>query len=248
MKTCFALLMVAFLCGCGKVEKKPLSQKLLDTSIAHIKTVGPDEDTVQFIAVMRFHAWERREEVVNAVLPYLLDKNPDKVAGALGVLYRFRVYRPVNDIGSSRGTAWEHKYKPALFWAKLDKNVYADFEYFHAVGNDKVFQNLALYLGGSPSRQSKQELIRIAKETRAKDQALICLAWHRDPGDMKVLLPFMLENSQVARILPYHFRNSYGKAAIPYLKKAVVEAKSEKTKQKAEKELRKLENQSSNFL
>ncbi len=54
---------------------------------------------------------------------------------------------------------------------------------------------------------------------------------------MDSLLPFMLEDSRAARSLPYHFRNAYGVAALPYLEKAVAEAKSEATRREAKKEL-----------
>jgi len=221
----------------------------MNVILEHIKTTGPDEDSAHLISGLRFVSWERREEFAEATLPYLRDKDPEKVSGAIAVLYRLRNYRPMSDMGSDGGpTAWEQKYKPAPFWAKLDKNVYANLKHFHAIGNDNVFRNLALYLGSSPSKQGKQELIRIAKktsakETSAKDQALICLTWHRDPKDMKTLLPFMLENTQASRSLPYQFRVRYGKAAIPYLKKAITEAKSEKTRHAAKKELKRLEKQ-----
>ena len=61
---------------------------------------------------------------------------------------------------------------------------------------------------------------------------------------MEVLLPFMLEDSRASRSLPYHFRNSYGKASIPYLKKALLEAGSEVTRIKAAFELVHLHNAS----
>ena len=36
----------------------------------------------------------------------------------------------------------------------------------------------------------------------------------------------MLEDSAAGRSLPYHFRNSYKEAAVPYLKKATMESKT----------------------
>ena len=45
------------------------------------------------------------------------------------------------------------------------------------------------------------------------------------------------EDSPAARPLPYHFRNSYGKAALPFLNQAVNEAKGRFTREHAEKEL-----------
>ena len=98
-------------------------------------------------------------------------------------------------------------------------------------------------LACSRTPQAKRELLEIAHSpvaAGAKEQALICLAWHRDPADMDALLPFMLEDSNAARSLPYAFRISYGEAALPYLRKAQMEAKSEATRREAEKEMKRL--------
>jgi len=132
----------------------------------------------------------------------------------------------------------------AAFFADLDKQVYPQLDHFRELKSDRVYHALALYLGMSRSPQAKRELLEIARNpfaAGAKEQALICLAWHRDPADMDTLLPFMLEDSPAAQNLPYHFRNSYGEAALPYLRKALTEAKSEATRREAEKELRLLE-------
>jgi hypothetical protein len=146
-------------------------------------------------------------------------------------------YRPMSDITGTGGSAWEQKYKPAPFWAELDRAVLASIPHFHAMDNPGVFHNLSLYLGVSPSPDSGKELLRIARETTEKEQALICLAWHRDPKDMDSLLPFMLEDSPAAGSLPYHFLNSYGLTAIPYLERAAKEARSEAARREATKEL-----------
>jgi hypothetical protein len=212
----------------GAVPIRSLAEKLMDVTVAHIKSVGPDEDVAQFITAERFTSWERREEIATATIPYLKSKTTGHVAGALAVLYRLRSYRPVHDISSGDGspTAWEQKYKPGPFWAKLDQQVIASFEHVHSLGDTKAFHNLALYLGVSQSPESKRELLRIASETFEKEQALICLAWHRDEKDMESLFPFLLGESHAVWNLPYHLRNSYGKAAIPYLKRALEEAES----------------------
>jgi hypothetical protein len=132
------------------------------------------------------------------------------------------------------------------FFSGIDEIVYGELEHLDSLNSDTVYHPLALYLGCSATTESKRQLLKIAKSPiaeRAKEQALICLAWHRDPKDMESLLPFMLEDSQASRSLPYHFRNSYGKASLPYLKKAVSEAKSEATRREAKKELQILESQ-----
>ncbi len=214
-----------------------LWDKLLDVVVAHIKSDGPDSDAAQFISMSYEHAWKRRTEMVKLVAPFLTDKNPDKVAGAIEVLYRYRGYRPMEYLGDFES---DH----AAFFSDLDKQVYEHFDDFRELKSDRVYHALALYLGMSRTSQSKRELLEMARSpfaASAKEQALICLAWHQDPADMEALLPFMLEDSQVARNLPYHFRNSYGAAALPYLRKAVTEAKSEAARREAEKELQLLE-------
>jgi len=244
MKRLFLCIFCSFVALVSYAGPRSLPDKLIDVTIEHIKTAGPDEDAGQFVATMWDPVWERRVELAQVTIPYLTNTDPVKVAGALAVLYRLRGYTPLNDIGSAgRPSAWEQKYQPASFWAGLDEKVLANLDHFHSVGTQRVFMNLALYLGVVHSTQAKQELLRIAGQTDegAKDQALICLTWHRAPKDMPDLLPFMLADSSASRSLPYHFRNSYGRAAIPFLKKAVSEAKSDATRREAEKELKILE-------
>jgi len=214
-----------------------LWDELLNVTLIHIKRDGPDSDAAQFISMAHDYAWARREEIATHVSPFLTNQSPDKVAGAIEVLYRLRSYSPLESIGD-----FESRY--AALFGDLDKLVYPHFEHFRELKNDRVYHALALYLGVSRTPQAKHELLEIARSpfaASAKEQALICLAWHRDPGDMNALLPFMLEDSPTARSLPYHFRNSYGEAALPYLRKAQTEAKSQATQREAEKELKLLE-------
>jgi hypothetical protein len=211
-----------------------LWDKLLDTTVQHIKTSGPDADVAQFISMTTEAAWRRREEMVAILTPYLGDQNPKNVAGALATLVWFRGHRPMGGIGDvDERFRKEH----AVFFAGLDQSVHARLDHFHRLNDGKAFHSLALYLGNAPSKEAKRELLRLARETSAKGQALICLAWHRDPEDMNDLLPFMLEDSQAAPHLPYHFRNSYGKAALPHLKQALTEGKNRFTREQAAKEL-----------
>jgi hypothetical protein len=217
---------------------RTLWNKLIDVTLDHVRTGGPDSDVAQFVSMAREAAWARRTEFVVAVTPFLADANPKRVAGAIEVLYRMRAYRPSSWIGSGDDT-FEKKH--AAFFAQLDRHVHAGLAHFQRLNDGTVFQQLALFLGVAPSREAKAELLRLARETPAREQALICLAWHRDPEDMKDLLPFMLEDSPAASALPYHFRNSYGRAALPHLKRAVAEAKSEFARRSAREELDRLE-------
>jgi len=107
---------------------------------------------------------------------------------------------------------------------------YGQLDHLHSLKSDKVYHRLALYLGSSRTAEAKRHLLKIVESPVAKDskeQALICLTFHRDPKDMEALFPYMLEDPSAARSLPYHFRHSYGAASIPYLKRALSESKSE---------------------
>jgi len=221
-----------------------LWDKLIDTTIQHVKTSGPGADVAHFISMAREPAWRRREELVALLTPYLRDQKPKNVAGALATLLWLRGHRPMGGIGSGDDTPEERFRKQhAAFFAALDHTVHAGFDHFHRLNDAKVFHELALYLGNAPSKEAKRELLRLARETPAKEQALICLAWHRDPKDMNDLLSFMLEDSPASRALPYHCRNSYGRAALPLLKQAMTESKDRFTREQAEKELGILEKQ-----
>ena len=233
--------LVILLPGWAIADDSPLPAKLFDVTLDYIQANGPDEDAADFIAMMGPHSWDMRESIARETIPFITNSDPNKVSGALAILYRLRGYRPMSDLVGAGGSAWEQKYKPATFWEELDQSVCSRFEHFHTLSNSAVFHNLALYLGVSPSDGSRQELLRIATETTEKDQAVICLAWHRAPKDMPLLLPFMLENTQTSKSLPYHFRNSYGTASIPYLKQAIEMAQSESTRREAINELNKIE-------
>lgn len=211
----------------------PLWDKLIDVAIQHIKTNGPDEEIGQFVSMARHHAWSRRQEFVDLVAPHLKGTDPGKVAGAVDVLHWLRTYHPMNYLGDFEKENHE-------FFAEIDRIVYKRLDHLHSLKSDRVYHRLAIYLGSSPTAESKRHLLKTVKSPIAKDakeQALICLTWHRDPKDMEFLLPFMLENSRASRSLPYHFRNSYGEASVPYLTKALSDAKSPVTRLKAAFEL-----------
>jgi len=239
MKRRLILLMVltaagAVFAGPGQVDDAERSGEsfwdtLVEVTIQYIKEHGPDAEVGEFVSMARRHAWSRRKEFVDLVAPYLKSDNPDKVAGAIEVLLRFRTYHPMSHWGDFEKENQE-------FFDGLDTVVYEQLEHLHSLKSDQVYHRLAIYLGCTRTAEAKRQLLMIVESPVAKDskeQALICLAWHRDPKDMDVLFPYMLEDSTAARSLPYHFRNSYGEASIPYLKKALVESKSATTQLEA---------------
>ena len=212
----------------AQADDKPLPDQLIDVTLQYIQKNGPNSDAAQYIARSGHAAWLRRDDIVRLVAPFLKDEAPEKVAGAIEVLYRLRGYQPMSYLGD-----FEKDNDP--FFSHLDALVSSDFAHFHSFTNGTVHHNLALFLGTWRSSESKDELLRIARTTTEQEQAVICLAWHRDPKDMEALLPYMMENSSASRILPYHFRNSYGRDALPYLQKAAMGAASETTSRRRPK-------------
>ena len=120
-----------------------LWSELLDVTATHIKRDGPDADAAQLISMAHDYAWARRKEIVALVTPFLTDESPEKVSGAIEVLYRFRSYRPLEQTGDGFESS------NAAFFADLDKGVYQHFEYFRKLKSDRVCHALALYLGVS---------------------------------------------------------------------------------------------------
>ncbi len=216
-------------------EEPSLSDKHVDVTIQHIKEHGPNHETSTYVGGPAH--WKRRKELVALAAPHLHGKNPDKVAGALEVLYRLRTHRPM---GGLTGGPDDFEKNNADFFSELDQLVHGQLEHFHAMKSDRVYKSLALYLATEPTIEGRRHLLRIIESPfakNAKEQALICLSWQREPKDMSTLLPYMLEDSSASRSLPYHFRNGYGKASIPFLVKALTEAKRSTTQFAAAKEL-----------
>jgi len=214
----------------------PLWAKLLDATERHIELQGPDSDTARFISLAGEVAWEDREHLLKLTERYLDSDNPGSVAGAIEVLYRLHGYHPLQRIGAST-----FEEKNADYFSVLDKAILDHVPHAIALNNDDVFRTLALYLGTSKARGAHEALLKIVALAGDNEQVAICLAWHRDPSDMEVLLPLMLRDTPVAASLPYHFRNAYGRAALPYLRRAQSEARGRFTREHATEELKVLE-------
>lgn len=236
MKIRIALLVSCFLPFCGLAQLPVVTNSLTDelfVVVEHrLKIYGPDFEIAQFLSVEREGAWKRRDIIFGLSSCHLDDTNATKVAGAINVLGRLRDARqhdgpvPIVPIPEE-----------VIFVSKLDSVVLEHFSHFKTLHNDDLYRFLSQYLGTVDSAESSRQLKEIAKMTKSNEQTLICLAWHRNPADMDFLLPYMLADSPAARSLPYHFRNSYGQAAIPYLRRAISEAKSAATRLEAAFEL-----------
>jgi hypothetical protein len=227
--------------GLQAAERK-LWDKLMDVTIEHIREQGPDGETAHFMTMSTEYSWERRHEVVRLTTPYLDVTDPDKVASAIVIFYRYRG----KQISGRRNFQLPENLG---FFSGLDKEIYSRIDRFNSLKNDHVLKELSLYLGTSGALSTNllpratQELWNIVRNPvvrGAKEQALILLCSPYIPASRDELVPYLLEDP-VGYSLPYHYRDSYGKASIPYLRRAQAEAKFEKTRINAATELKILE-------
>ena len=204
--------------------------KVVNLTLSEISETGPSAEIASFISRSMDLFWPKRQELFKATEPYIDPLDTSKTSAALDILYRLRGFHPMGGLGYNE-QAWEKE--QSGFFSDLDTVVYAKLDRLLLTKDEPLLKNLALYLGVSPSPASKAALLQLARNSRVAEQALICLGWHKNEKDMDDLLPFMLQGGGEAASLPYVFRNSYGAAAVPYLRKAVAQANSPFTRLQA---------------
>lgn len=214
----------------------PLGDELVATAVRHIEQQGPDTDTANFISRADEAMWRERERLFRLTAKYLDSDNPAQVSGAYEVLYRLRGWRPMNWLGDEGSFEKEH----ADYFGRMDRLVLGHVPQALAMKQDRVLGTLGLYLSRPKIRGAHAALRQVVAAASGDEQAAICLTWHQVAADMDLLLPIMLGDMPGASSLPYHFRNAYGTAALPYLRRAVTEARGRFTRENAAKELAEL--------
>jgi hypothetical protein len=205
-------------------QDQDFTAKVVDLTLSEISEKGPSREAASFVSRSMDLLWPRRSELLKATSPHFGSPDPSKATSAMEILYRLRSYRPMASLGFDEG-AWERENSD--FFSEVDALVYRELPRLLASREDSLLRNLALYLGSfTPSDATKRALLELAKNPEVGEQALICLTWHKDKRDMDDLMPFMLHGGREVASLPYHFRNSYGQAAMPYLLSALAEASS----------------------
>ncbi len=205
-------------------QKQGFTAKLVRLTLSDISENGPSRETASFVARSMDLLWSSRRELFAVTAPRLDASDPSRATAAMEILYRLRSYRPLPGFGFDE-EAWRRD--NGGFFAEVDASVFRRLPRLLASQDDDLLQNLALYLGSAPaSAESKRALLELAKRPGVGEQALICLTWHKDRRDMDDLLPFMLGGGSEASGLPYHFRNSYGAVAVPYLRRSLEQAES----------------------
>lgn len=205
-------------------QKQDFTAKLVALTLSDISEEGPSRETASFVARSMDLLWSSRRELFEVTAPHLDAPDPSRTRAAMDILYRLRSYRPLSGFGFDE-EAWRRD--NGGFFAEVDASVFRRLPRLLASRDDDLVRNLALYLGSAAaSAESKRALLELAKRPGVGEQALICLTWHKDRRDMDDLLPFVLGGGSEASGLPYHFRNSYGAAAVPYLRQALERARS----------------------
>ncbi len=198
-----------------------------------IRAIGPDTKMADFLERMGKRTLPMRARLVALCAPYLDGREPMKACAALEIFGTLRKC-------STPPSGAKGNEESARFVADLDQLVLDSFSRWQLFRDRNGYRDISLYLSLMEPADSKPRLKEIARQVSSNGQALICIAWQRDPADMDFLMPFMLANSHAAASLPYHFRKSYGQAAIPYLERAEKEAQADATRKAAHKELQHL--------
>jgi hypothetical protein len=89
---------------------------------------------------------------------------------------------------------------------------------------------LAVFMGGVKTDSARKVLWELTRRDGAREQALICLAWHGDKEDLARLAEIVLSGDEKASRLPYHLHRAYAKEALPYLLKGLRECPNDRTK------------------
>src|SRR5215472_4768532 len=222
------LCMLLFLLGSGCIcfgvgQPLQFADKVANLTLSEISKNGPNAETASFVSRSMDVFWPRRNDLLRATAPFVESQEPATVAAAVDILYRLRSFQPQQGLGYDQ-KVWESENRE--FFKQLDSRVLPELDRLLSSRDNSVLRTLALYLGVSPSPASKAALLHLAKDPSASEQALICLAWHRDTKDLDSFEPFLLEGGREAASLPYHLRNSYGAAAVPCLLRALAGANS----------------------
>jgi hypothetical protein len=203
------------------LQNKDFTARVVELTIAEIAENGPSLETARFVSRSMDLLWPKRRELLKVTSRYVNASDSSKAAAAIEILYRLRSYQPMAGLGFNE-EAWQKE--NGDFFSDVDTVAYQDLDRLLTVRDNDLLRNLAEYLGSSvPSEVSKKALLELAKNPEVREQALICLTWHKDKRDMDDLLPFVLDG---ASSLPYQFRNMYGAAAVPYLLKALTQSSS----------------------
>jgi hypothetical protein len=202
-------------------QNKDFTARVVELTLSEITEKGPSPEIASFVSRSMDLLWPKRRELLKVTFPYINSPDSSKAAAATEILYRLRSYHPMAGFGFSE-EEWQKENSD--FFSEADTLVYQSLDHLLTVRDNVLLRNLAEYLGSSaPSEVSRKALLELAKNPEVREQALICLTWHKDKRDMDDLLPFMLDG---ASSLPYQFRNMYGAAAVPYLLKALTQSSS----------------------
>ncbi|SRR6266436_687508 len=202
-------------------QDRDFTTKVVELTVSEITEKGPSSEIASFVTRSMDLLWPKRRELLKVTSPYINSLDSSKAAAAMEILYRLRSYHPMAGLGFSE-EAWQKE--NGDFFSEADTLVYQSLDHLLTVRDNVLLRNLAEYLGSSaPSEVSRKALLELAKNPEVREQALICLTWHKDKRDMDDLLPFMLDG---ASSLAYQFRNMYGTAAVPYLLKALTQSSS----------------------
>lgn len=180
---------------------------------AVLRERGPTEFLAYFISWSKAALEPVGEEIVEAVIPYLMSESPAEVGGALQTLVFLRGYQwpPEEDTG-----------------ARMQAAVWGAVDHITALDGQEALHPLCLFLGGEKSDRARELLWRLSDHPSVREQALICLTWIGDARDLARLGETMLGSGPGIGSLPYHLRRAYGEGAVAYLLRGLGESADER--------------------
>jgi hypothetical protein len=171
-----------------------------------IRAKGPTDVLVNLAGL-------RGVELMDAILPYLASDNPVILRGAIR--------------GVSGWISDPRQALPADVRARAESRLLGSVEHVVRVGDEQMRTELAAALGSVRGDLARDVLWSLANRGIARQQALIAIAWHKDPRDLARLgamitgSPEDFDRSRDLASIPYAIRNSYGDAAVPFLEAAL---------------------------
>jgi hypothetical protein len=179
---------------------------------------GPNEGLSYVISAHAPLFQDRKDELVQAILPFLHLREDWQAAATLKML-GFLVH--------SKNYSWTPKSNEP---AQSDDMVLKATPELIARGSG-VSQELAVYLGNVKSAKARDSLWQVAElPDMAHEQALIALTWIADRRDLPRISALLLTPGNPDTYgrdlssLPYHLVRAYGDSAVPFLERALSES------------------------
>jgi hypothetical protein len=188
---------------------------------------GPSDVAVEFLNRGAGLPTADADSVVQGAIPYLQSASPVLLGGAVAAIYRTAVARNSRVSAAVRDRAEEALMNAAGHITAGDAQTATDY---------------AAALGMVKNGRARQVLWSLVNRHIARGQAVIALAWRREPDDLPKLARLAMETASGNNpsSLPNALHHAYGDAALPYLKEMAEQSPSALVRTNSAEELRRV--------